>query len=54
MSENFPGNAQVYFRASLVKLALISLLFILNKCLLYSIEYIVQVVDIWCIWSQSF
>lgn len=47
MSANFLGNAQVYLRASMVRLAPISLLFILSKCVLGSIEYIVQVVDIW-------
>lgn len=49
MSVNFPGNAQVYLGASLVKLAPISLLFILSNCVLRSIEYIAQVVDIWCV-----
>lgn len=43
------GDAQVYLGASLVKLAPISLLSVLCKRVLCSMEHVAQVVGVWCI-----
>lgn len=49
MSATFPGAAQLYLGESLVKLAAVSPLSILCKCVLCRMERIMQVVDVGCV-----